>query len=286
MTGEGNRFRQGVNRMAFITRAAAIMMLVTLAIVSADSVSSAQSVRGEIETIIKDYLAQHPEEIGDMVKEYLSKHPEVLQQAIIDMVKKREPSNAQALKGSPANLDRSAAIKSNSELLFNSKRQVTLGNAEGDVTLVEFFDYNCGYCKRALSDTVKLIADDPKLKIVLKEFPILGPGSLEAARIGVAVRMQDQGGRKYLNFHEKLLGNRGPANRETALGAAREAGVDMARLETDMASDEVARTLDEDRQLGQSLGINGTPGYVVGNVIVPGAVGAEALRKVIQQARN
>ncbi|KJC36224.1 hypothetical protein UP09_33450 [Bradyrhizobium sp. LTSP885] len=264
------------------------MTLVTFAIATAVSIhsSSAQSVRGEIETIVKEYLAQHPEEIGDMVKDYLAKHPEVLQQAIIDMMKKRDPALAQAPNARPVNSDRSAAIKSNSELLFNSQRQVVLGNAEGDVTLVEFFDYNCGYCKRALSDTVKLIADDPNLRIVLKEFPILGPGSLEAARIGVAVRMQDAGGRKYLSFHEKLLGSRGPANRETALEAAKDAGVDMAQLETDMASDEISRTLDEDRQLGQSLGVNGTPGYVVGNVVVPGAIGAAALMKAIQQARN
>lgn len=288
MTGVGNRFMQGVSLMAFAARKAAIMTLVTFAIATAVSIhsSSAQSVRGEIETIVKEYLAQHPEEIGDMVKDYLAKHPEVLQQAIIDMMKKRDPALAQAPNARPVNSDRSAAIKSNSELLFNSQRQVVLGNAEGDVTLVEFFDYNCGYCKRALSDTVKLIADDPNLRIVLKEFPILGPGSLEAARIGVAVRMQDAGGRKYLSFHEKLLGSRGPANRETALEAAKDAGVDMAQLETDMASDEISRTLDEDRQLGQSLGVNGTPGYVVGNVVVPGAIGAAALMKAIQQARN
>jgi protein-disulfide isomerase len=268
--------------MTFMARAA----IVAIAMLTTASISSAQSVRGEFEAVIKEYLEQHPDEIGGMVKDYLAKHPEVIQQAIIDMMKKRETAGGQAQNARPASPDKSTAIKSNSDLLFNSKRQVNLGAAEGDVTLVEFFDYNCGFCKRALSDTVTLLKDDPKLKIVLKEYPILGPGSAEAARIGIAVRMQDQGAQKYLVFHQLLLGGRGPVNREAALAAAREAKVDMAQLETDVASDEVTKTLEESRQLAQSLGIKGTPGYVVGNVVVPGAVGAVALKKAIQQARN
>ena len=272
--------------MRLLARIAKLAMIPAIAACAMISPSAAQSVRGEIETIVKEYLAQHPEEIGDMVKDYLAKHPEALQQAIIEMMKKRQPASGQASNPQPANPDKSAAIKSNSDLLFNSRRQVNLGGVDGDVTLVEFFDYNCGFCKRALSDTEALLKDDPKLKIVLKEYPILGPGSAEAARIGVAIRMQDPDGKKYLAFHEKLLGGRGPVNRESALAAAREAGVDMARLETDVQSDEIDKTIAESRQLAQSLGINGTPGYVVGNAVVPGAIGAAALKKMIQQARN
>jgi protein-disulfide isomerase len=272
--------------MIFIGRAAAILALALTATLSSAPSSSAQSPRSEIETIVKEYLAQHPDEVGEMVKSYLTKHPEVVRQVIIDMMKQRAPSGEQALDAGPAAPDRSAAIRSHADLLFRSSRQVTLGNPDGDVTLVEFFDYNCGYCRRALADTATLLRDDPKLKIVLKEFPILGPGSAEAARIGVAVRMQDPSGEKYLAFHQKLLGGRGRANRETALAAAREAHVDLARLEVDVSSDEVSKSLDEARQLGIWLGINGTPGYVIGNVIVPGAIGAEGLKKVIQQARD
>ena len=110
-----------------------------------------------------------------------------------------------------------------------------LGNPKGDVTLVEFFDYNCAYCKRALSDMLTLIKSDPNLRIVLKEFPVLGEGSTEAAQVAVAVRMQDESGKKYLEFHQKLLGGRGQADRARALAAAKDAGVDMTRLEKDMA---------------------------------------------------
>jgi len=163
---------------------------------------------------------------------------------------------------------------------------VTIGNPQGDVTMVEFFDYNCGFCKRALSDTLALLKDDPNLKIVLKELPILGPGSLEAAHVAVAVRMQDPGGLKYLDFHQRLLGSRGVSAKENALTAAREAGLDMDRLERDMASDEVGATISESRKLAQSLGVNGTPGYVIGESVIPGAIGAAGLKQRIDVARS
>ncbi len=136
-----------------------------------------------------------------------------------------------------------SAIKNHSEALFNSPRQVTLGNPQGDVTFVEFFDYNCGYCKRALIDMMELMSKDPKLKVVLKEFPVLGPASVEAAQVAVAVRMQDKTGKKYLEFHQKLLTGRGQVDKAKALAAAKEIGLDMARLEKDLKSDEIGKTL-------------------------------------------
>ena len=109
------------------------------------------------------------------------------------------------------------------------------GNPQGDVTFVEFFDYNCGYCKRAMDDMFALMKSDPKLKVVLKEFPVLGPGSVEAARVAVAVRMQDKTGKKYMDFHQKLLSGRGQADKARALAVAKEVGLDVARIERDMA---------------------------------------------------
>ena len=162
---------------------------------------------------------------------------------------------------------------------------MTVGNPQGDVTLVEFFDYNCGYCKRALSDLMNLMKADPKLKVVLKEFPVLGPSSVEAARVGVAVRMQDRTGKKYLEFHQKLLSGRGQVDKARALAVAKEVGLDMARLEKDMASDEVTATLQESGQLADKLGLNGTPSYVVGPDVVVGAVGLEVLKQKVDNAR-
>jgi protein-disulfide isomerase len=131
-----------------------------------------------------------------------------------------------------------------------------------------------------------LLKHDPKLKIVLKEFPILGPGSVEAARIAVAVRMQDPTGMKYLAFHKELLGSPGPASKEKALAAAKDQGLDIARIEKDMTSAEVAKTLSENMKLASALGINGTPGYVVGKDVVIGAVGLANLQQHIETGRD
>ncbi|HEV3396082.1 MAG TPA: DsbA family protein, partial [Xanthobacteraceae bacterium] len=179
-----------------------------------------------------------------------------------------------------------ATIKTNGGELFSSPRQVTLGNRRGDVTLVEFFDYNCGFCKRALADLIALMKSDSKLKVVLKEYPILGPDSVEAARVAVAVRMQDAGGARYLEFHRKLLENRGHNDKARALAAAEEVGLDMARLERDMASSEVTKSIDESMRLGKALAINGTPGYVVGDRVIVGARGQQVLKDDVAAARN
>ena len=215
--------------------------------------------------------------IEKIIKDYLLAHPEVLQEAMAELEKKQQVAEAEKAR---------SAVKNHSDALFNSPRQVVLGNPQGDVTFVEFFDYNCGYCKRALNDMVELMSKDPKLKVVLKEFPVLGPGSVEAAQVAVAVRMQDKTGKKYLDFHQKLLGGRGQVDKAKALAAAKDAGLDMARIEKDIKSEEVSKTLEESMKLAEALGLNGTPSYVIGNDVVIGAVGLAALSQKVQAARQ
>jgi protein-disulfide isomerase len=266
--------------------------MVAALLLVAPQISCAQDLRGEIEAIVKDYLATHPDEVGAIVRDYMLKHPEAMGAILAEMLRHRSPGAASASTtagpGAPAKTaaDRSAAVASNADLLFSSPHQVVLGNPDGDTTLVEFFDYNCGFCKRALPDLMALIKDDPKLKIVLKEFPILGPGSVEAARVAVAVRMEDPGGQKYLAFHQQLLGGAGPASKEKALAVAKDQGFDVARLEQDMASEEVAATFNENMKLAGALGITGTPTYVVGKDVVLGAVGLMGLQGRIDTARG
>ena len=192
---------------------------------SAQTFSDGQ--RGEIETIVKNYLVSHPE---------------VLEEAMNELNKRQAAAETEKHE---------ASIVQNSDAIFNSPRNVTLGNKNGDVTFVEFFDYNCGYCKRAMSDMLDLMKSDPKLKVVLKEFPVLSEGSVEAAKVAVAVRMQDPGGAKYLDFHQKLLGGRGAADKARALAAAKDAGLDVARIEKDMASPEVRATIEENFKLAE-----------------------------------
>jgi protein-disulfide isomerase len=221
--------------------------------VSAQSFSDEQ--RHEIEGIIKDYLISHPE---------------VMQDVMAAMEKQQKEADAEKAR---------ATIKDNNATLFNSTHQVVLGNPQGNVTMVEFFDYNCGFCKRAMTDMLDLLKTQPNLRFVLKEFPVLGEGSVEAAHVAVAARMQDPSGKKYLEFHQKLLGGRGQADKARALAVAKEVGYDMARIEKDMNSDEVKTTIDENMKLADALGVNGTPSYVVGDELVVGAVGLDALKE-------
>lgn len=215
-------------------------------------------------------------QIEGIVRSYLLSHPEVLEEVSAELNRRQALAEAEKHK---------AAIAENAETIYNSPRGVTIGNKDGDVTFVEFFDYNCGYCKRAMTDMLDLMKADPKLKVVLKEFPVLGPGSVEAAQVAVAVRMQDPTGKKYLDFHQKLLTGRGQADKAKSIAAAKDAGLDMARLEKDMASPEVRATIEENFKLAESMGMNGTPSYVIGKQVVVGAVGLEALREKINTAR-
>ena len=176
---------------------------------------------------------------------------------------------------------RSKAVADLSPRLFHSKNQIVLGNPKGAVQVVEFFDYNCGYCKRAMADMMELMKADPKLKVVLKEFPVLGVGSVEAAQVGVAVRMQDPTGKKYLDFHQKLLSGRGSVDKARAMAVAKEVGLDMGKLEKDLASAEVKNTLEENFKLAEAMGMNGTPSYVIGKQVVIGAVGVDSLKERI-----
>src|SRR6201747_2056007 len=226
---------------------------------SAQSFSDTQ--RGDIETIVRNYLIAHPE---------------VLEEAMAELSKRQASAEAEKHEQS---------VSKNADTIFNSPRGVMLGNKDGDVTFVEFFDYNCGYCKRAMSDMLDLMKSDPKLKVVLKEFPVLGPGSVEAAQIAVAVRMQDPSGKKYLDFHQKLLNSKGQADKARALAAAKEAGPDMAKIEKDSASPEVRATHEETFKLAEAMGMNGTPSYVTGKQVVIGAVGLDGLREKIGVAR-
>lgn len=245
--------------------------------------ATAETTRAEIEAVVKDYLDAHPDDVQRIVRDYLKNHPEILRDALTELITKRTPA---AARPAPTGPDRKAAIDSNAAALFNSPHQVVLGKSDGRVTLVEFFDYNCGYCRRALSDKMVLLQEDRELRIVLKEFPILGAASTEAAGVAVAVRMQDRTGEKYLAFHRRLLGGRGPADRASALAAAREEGLDMARLEQDLSSDEVRRTLDENAALARAVGIKGTPAYVIGDTVIAGAIGAAGLKEKIAAERS
>lgn len=214
--------------------------------------------------------------IGEIVREYLVANPEVLQEAFQEL--ERRTQDAQKVA-------QDEALKSERDRLLNSPHGVVAGNPAGDVTIVEFFDFNCGFCKRALADMRGLLKSDPKLRLVLKDFPVLGPDSVEASRVALAAKRQLKGERMF-EYHVKLMESRGRVNGDRAKALAKEMGLDMARLEKDMAGEEVAAAIRENVELGDKLGLTGTPAFVVGDTIVFGAVGAEPLRQNVAAVRQ
>jgi protein-disulfide isomerase len=210
-------------------------------------------------------------ELGKFVHDYLLANPEVIKEAIDELDKREKLAEAAG---------REKALTKQADKLFNSSNQAVVGNPDGDVTLVEFFDYNCGYCKQSLANVAKLIENDPKLRVVLKDFAILGPDSLEAAEVATAVRRQLKGP-KFWEFHRKLLGTRGHIGKAQALAAAKELGADVDQIEKDLKSPAVHDALVEVDQLADDLHFTGTPSWVIGKEAIVGGMPYNELKSKV-----
>lgn len=197
-------------------------------------------------------------QIGEVVKDYLLKHPELIIEIQAALESKMEKEQTEKLK---------AFMSENAKTIYRSPNASVAGDPEGDITVVEFFDYNCGYCKRGMADIQKLIEKDKRVRVVFKELPILSKGSEEAARAALAAKRQS----KYWEFHQAMLSNKGQANEASSLKAADALGLDMAKFKADMKSNEVAEELDQMKALAKKMGISGTPHFLVGDRSIPGA---------------
>lgn len=218
---------------------------------ASEAKSLSPEMRREFEALIKDYLLRNPEVMLDV-------------QSALEV--KMEKVQAEKTV---------AALKEHAKELFEMSSAPAAGNPKGDVTVVEFFDYNCGYCKKALPDLASLVQSDKNVRVVLKEFPILSRGSEEASKVAIAARMQG----KYWDFHLAMLAVQGQANEASALKVAEKTGLDMTRLKKDMASAEVKKEIDDTRALAQKMGISGTPHFLVGDKVIAGA--PENLQEVL-----
>ncbi|MGL4974678.1 MAG: DsbA family protein, partial [Bosea sp. (in: a-proteobacteria)] len=214
--------------------------------------------------------------VVDIIRETLTKNPELIQEALIELEKRNQQAQVDAQKN---------ALTAEKATLFDTPKSAIAGNPQGDVTIVEFMDYNCGYCKRAMEDMRAIIKDDPKLKVVLKEFPVLGPDSVEAARVATAVKNQIKGD-KFWDFHVKLMATRGKVNAARALELAKEAGANVDQVRKDMESADTRGAIEETVALGDRLGLTGTPAFVLGDEVIFGAVGAEVLKGKINAMRK
>ena len=214
--------------------------------------------RQAIEGIIKDYLAKHPE----MVLETL--------QAAEDKVKSEAHDKA------------STALSARRKEVFNDPDAPVAGNPKGDVSVVEFFDYRCPYCKQVEPALEKLLGQDKELRFVYKEFPVLGPASVTASRAALAAREQG----KYDAFHRAMMALKGQIDDDAVYKVAGSVGLDVERLKRDMTAPQIDTALKANYQLAEALDIRGTPGFVIGDQIVPGAISLDDLKGLIDKARK
>jgi len=168
--------------------------------------------------------------------------------------------------------------------LLTSEHQTVFGNPNGDVTLIEFFDYNCGFCRESLSHVERLVKEDPNLRVILKEFPVLGQGSQDAARVAIAASKIDPV--KYLQLHMKLLSAREQADQKLALKIAENVGYDMEKIREYMAKPAIEEAISEVYGIANDLGLTGTPTFIIGTEILPGAVGHDVLREKLDSMRK
>ena len=211
----------------------------------------------------------------DLIRDFILNNPEIIIKSI-QSLQARDKRDAQAR--SKANL-----VKFRSEL-FNDPATPVGGNVKGDVTIVEFFDYRCGFCKRVFPAVMKVLNDDKNIRYVYKEFPILGPDSVAASKAALAAWLTDKG--KYEPFHRALMVTKGALPEQRVMKIAAKTGYDVKALKKTMADPRINEMIKKNFALAQALDINGTPAFVIGDKIVRGAIDLAALKKLISQARG
>lgn len=238
--------------------AAATAFLFVAAPTQAQGFTDAQ--KKEIEAIIGDYLRANPEAILESVRAMQEREQAAqLQRQMNNLIARRRDIER----------DPSSPV---------------LGNPNGDVTVTEFFDYRCGYCKAVLPAVMQLLKDDPKVRYVMKELPILSPESRIAARLAMAVWKTEP--KRYLDLHAKLMGAQGDFTEKRIMDLAKEAGINVARAQQEMAKPEIEGALRNNAELAHDIGINGTPAFIVGTRLAPGAVDYATLKQFVAEART
>ncbi len=214
--------------------------------------------------------------VKKMIHDYIMENPSVIVEAFEAMREKEQLAIETSAK--KALTDRKAEVYN----LKNDPASPVLGNPDGDVTIVEFFDYRCPYCK-AVSDAVfDAVKADGKVRLVMKELPVLGPDSVLASRAALAARSQ----KKYAEFHRALMHSKGQLNEQVIYKIAADAGLNVEKLKKDMEDDQIDKVIKDNLDLARSLNVTGTPGFIVGDQVVPGAVSPQALKQLIDQARK
>ncbi len=246
-------------------RKLALALLATSALAAAAGPSFAQS----------DKPALTPEQekrVQELVKDYILANPEIILEAVQTLRKRQEEAKAKAAQ---------EALKTKRAELQGAKDLPVAGNPNGDITIVEFFDYRCGYCKGVKPALEEVLRKDGKIRLVLKELPILGPASRTASLAAVAAHKQG----KYLALHNALMAYPNNLTDDVIFTLAKQVGVDVVKLKEDMQSPDTLAVIDHSGKLAEELGITGTPAFIIGNEIVPGAIPPEEFRAKVAAAR-
>lgn len=218
-----------------------------------------------------DHLSS--DDIKELALEAILENPGIIMDAV--RILEQQQADAQAAQAA-------ATLEQRRDLLERDPNAPVLGNPDGDVTVVEFFDYNCPYCRRAMDEVQALLDADPNIRLVYREWPILGEGSVFAARAALASRNQG----KYEEFHWALMGQAGRAEESSVLQIAAEIGLDIDQLLADMDAPEIDEHIQTTMALTQELGFNGTPSFVVGEALVPGFVESSVLKDYVDETRD
>lgn len=211
-------------------------------------------------------------EVKQLALEAILENPEIIRQAI-DLLRQNE--------GASAAIQAQALLQSERDRLERDPNAPVLGNLNGDVTIIEFFDYNCPYCKRATAELNTLLAQDTGVRVVLREWPILGEASVYATRASLASRKQG----KYGEFHQALMAAKGRLAPANVMAIAQTVGLDTQRLKVDLQAPEIDQHIETSMQLARALNFSGTPAYVIGDAIAPGMISADDLQSMVSQAR-
>ena len=214
-------------------------------------------------------------EIESIIHDYLINNPEVIEQAQEELNRRKEEIAKQRAE---------KVVTEKDGLLFASPQQAVVGNPEGNITIVEFFDYNCGFCKQSLSDILNLIEKDDQIRLVLKEFPVLGSHSVDAALISVAANKLDPS--KFFEFHKKLMLSRSRATSDSAISIAEDVGYDVEAIKEIADDPESSEAIEEVYELAHNLSLRGTPSFVLGTEIIRGVISLDKLKEKINSLRT
>lgn len=213
------------------------------------------------------------EALRELILQTIRDNPEIVMEAIETLQAREEAAQAEAAQ---------AMLAANRDALERDPNAPVIGNPDGEITVVEFFDYNCGYCRRVFDDVMALVNSDSEIRVVMREWPILGEESVFAARASLASRNQG----KYKEFHLALMENEGRANEASVMRIAEELGIDIEQLRRDMEAPEVAAHFQASQQLTQALGFNGTPAFIFGDQLVPGAIDFDQMELLVEELRE